>query len=76
MEEYCLLLQQEVLLPPPDLAAPSLAYHTADVFLPQLALVCDKGTQIPGKKALASLLRPFCTALALNGDPAMIQRLR
>lgn len=71
--------QQEVLLPADTLLAAGLAYHLADLALPELARCVAEGgpgARPPGDASLRLLLQPFCAALASTDSPALLLRLR
>jgi hypothetical protein len=71
--------QQEVLLPADTLLAAGVAYHLADLVLPELArCVAEGGAGVrpPGDASLRLLLQPFCAALAATDSPALLHRLR
>lgn len=68
----------EVLLPGDTLAAAGVAFHLADLLLPELAKCVAEGSvgAAPDDATLRMLLEPFCRALAGAATPAMIHRLR
>lgn len=66
----------EVLLPRDTLATAGVAFHFADLLLPELAQCVAQGGSAPDDATLRTLLEPFCRALAVAATPAMIHRLR
>lgn len=77
MALYTDLWLHQVLLPSDNLVASGLAYHLCDVLMPELSAVVAAGDgPQPQPQELASLLEPFCQALANTRDPALIYRLR
>lgn len=69
----------EVLQPSDTLAAAGLAYHLADLLLPELGkCVAEAGPRgaAPDDATLRRLLHPFAAALAGTSNPAMVHRLR
>jgi hypothetical protein len=69
----------EILLPGDTLVAAGVAYHLADLLLPELAAcLADGGSggAVPDDATLRLLLEPFCRALAGAFNPAMVYRLR
>ncbi|KAL4458010.1 hypothetical protein ABPG75_012875 [Micractinium tetrahymenae] len=68
----------EILVPSDTLAAAGVAFHLADLLLPELAKCVAEGGggAAPDDATLRALLEPFCRALAAAATPAMIHRLR
>lgn len=69
---------REILLPSDTLPAAGVAFHLADLLLPELARCAAGGSGggAPDDATLRTLLEPFCRALAAAATPAMIYRLR
>lgn len=70
------LWQHEVLCPADTLAAAGVAYHLADILLPELQKMARESGQAPDAAALSTLLEPFCQALAVARAPAMVHRVQ
>lgn len=68
--------RDEMLLPHDTLVAAGVAYHVADMLLPQLKIVVAEAAAPPPAAALAALFSPFCAALGDSGDPVLVRRLR
>lgn len=71
--------REEVLLPSDRVAAAGVAYHLADLLLPELSRCVSEGGPrgaVPDDATLRSLLEPFAAALAAADTPAMVYRLR
>lgn len=69
----------EVLLPSDTLAAAGVAYHLADLLLPELGKCVAEGgprAAAPDDATLRRLLDPFAAALAATSNPAMVHRLK
>lgn len=76
MERAAAFWGAQVLLPTDGLAAAGLAYHHADLLLPELQKCVAEGGAAPDDAALCMLLNPFCVALADADSPAMLHRLK
>lgn len=76
MERAAAFWRTQVLLPGDGLAAAGLAYHHADLLLPELDKCVAEGGAAPDADALRTLLEPFCAALADADSPAMLHRLK
>lgn len=70
---YMGLVRDEVLLPSDTLLAGGVAYHLADVWLPEL-LAAVQGTQLP-PELLEQLLQPFVDVLARSAQPTLLNRV-
>lgn len=69
----------EVLQPSDTLAAAGVAYHLADLLLPELSKCVAEGgprAAAPDDAALRRLLEPFASALAATSNPAMVHRFK
>lgn len=79
MERAADFWRDEILLPTDGLAAAGLAYHLADLLLPELSgCVAEGGPRaaVPDAATLRRLLDPFAAALAGADSPALAHRLR
>ena len=76
VQDFAAFWRDEVLLPGDTLVAAGVAYHVADMVLPQLTIVVSEAAAPPPAAALAALLAPFCAALGDSGDAVLVQRLR
>ena len=75
MERVAGFWLSHVLVPGDTLAAAGVAYHLADLLLPELGRVAGEGGA-PDAATLARLLQPFAAALAATDNPALVYRLR
>ncbi len=69
----------EVLVPSDTLVAAGVAYHLADLLLPELGKCVAEGgprAAAPDDATLRRLLEPFGAALAATSNPAMVHRLK